>query len=148
MIIDSFSKLEEYALLRPGFAKAAAYLRSVDLQSLSEGRYEIDGEAVYMTVTEAALREEADAPLEAHDRYIDIQIVIAGTERYGWAPRASCRSRKGAYSPEKDIVFYGDRPSGLVTLEAGGMAVFFPSDAHAPLIGRGTVRKCIVKVRS
>ncbi len=131
----------------PRFAKAAAYLQAADLESLAEGRYEIDGSDVFMTIVETALRDEADAPLEAHDRYADVQIVVRGTERFGWKNRTGCKPDRNGYRADKDIVFFTDRPSTFVTLSAGAMAVFFPSDAHAPLIGEGTVRKCIVKVR-
>jgi len=147
MVIDMLAALGDYAPLNARFAKAAAYLKTVDLDSLSEGRYEIDGSDVFMTIVETALREEAAAPLEAHDRYADIQIVVRGTECFGWKNRRRCKPDKDGYRPDRDIVFFTDRPSGFLTLSAGEMAVFFPSDAHAPLIGEGTVRKCIVKVR-
>lgn len=147
MVIDMLAALGDYASLNARFAKAAAYLQTVDLDSLAEGRYEIDGSDVFMTIVETALREETAAPLEAHDRYADVQIVICGTERFGWKNRGRCKPDKDGYRSDRDIVFFTDRPSCFLTLSAGEMAVFFPSDAHAPLIGEGTVRKCIVKVR-
>ena len=74
-------------------------------------------------------------------------IVLSGEEGYGWRSIASCTAPRGTYCAERDILFYDDRPDTFLTLRPGGMAVFFPSDAHAPLIGSGEVRKCIVKVR-
>ena len=147
MIVDMLSGLGDYASSNPRFAKAAAYLQAADLESLAEGRYEIDGSDVFMTIVESALRDEADAPLEAHDRYADVQIVVRGTERFGWKNRAGCKPDRNGYRADRDIVFFTDRPSGFVTLSAGTMAVFFPSDAHAPLIGEGTARNCLVNVR-
>lgn len=147
MIADTLSRLESYTVLHPLFARVAAYLRQNDLGVLPDGRYEIDGNDLFLTLTRSPLRPERDAPLEAHRRYIDIQIVLEGEERFGWKSTDGCIRPAGEYSAERDIVFYEDLPDGFLSLSAGQMAVFFPSDAHAPLIGRGEVRKCIVKVR-
>ena len=76
-----------------------------------------------------------------------IANACTGEEGYGWRSVASCTAPRGTYCAERDILFYDDRPDTFLTLRPGGMAVFFPSDAHAPLIGSGEVRKCIVKVR-
>ena len=84
----------------------------------------------------------SDLNLMADGRY-----EISGEEGYGWRSVASCTAPRGTYCAGRDILFYDDRPDTFLTLRPGGMAVFFPSDAHAPLIGSGEVRKCIVKVR-
>ncbi len=94
------------------------------------------------------MRDPDDAPLEVHDKYIDIQIVLSGRETFGWAARPALVSARGEFDTQKDIQFFDDSPSLRFTLGAGEFAVFFPSDAHAPLIGRGRVRKCIIKVRA
>ena len=138
MILDAVSRLDRYAALNPLFLRAAEYLRR---------RYEISGEDAFLTLTRSSLRLATEAPLEAHRLYADIQIVLSGEEGYGWRSIASCTAPRGTYCAERDILFYDDRPDTFLTLRPGGMAVFFPSDAHAPLIGSGEVRKCIVKVR-
>ena len=128
MILDTVSRLDRYAALNPLFLRVAEYLRRSDLNLMADGRYEISGEDAFLTLTRSSLRLSTEAPLEAHRLYADIQIVLSGEEGYGWRSVASCTAPRG-------------------TLRPGGMAVFFPSDAHAPLIGSGEVRKCIVKVR-
>ena len=138
--------LDGYVSVWPAFARAASFICGTDLASLADGRYEIDGRRVFMTIATSPMRPAEEAPLEAHDRYADIQIVLSGSETYGWADRQSLSSPRGEFDAAADIVFYDDSPTRFFTLQAGEMTVFMPSDAHAPLIGAGSVRKCIVKV--
>lgn len=147
MILDSLANIELYNSMNKHFAKTCEYLRSVDLTTLAEGKYPIDGDNVFMLVNERDLKKPADAALEIHNEYIDIQIVVKGTEGFGWKDRALCTAPRGEYSAEKDILFYEDKPSTYFTLNGGEIAIFFPGDAHAPLVGEGHVRKAIVKVR-
>lgn len=147
MILDSLANLDFYGPLNGRFAKALAYLRGADLEALEEGKYEIDGEEIYMMISERELKNKADAAMEAHDRYIDIQVVITGREGFGWKDRSLCTAPRGEMNTAKDILFYDDAPTTYVELSAGQAAIFFPDDAHAPLVGEGKVKKCVVKVK-
>ena len=147
MIFDSTANATLYLSLNERFEKAFAYLIKTDLVAAEPGNYEIDGENIYAIVMERELKKADEALLEVHDRYIDIQLVAVGSESFGWRDRHTCASPRGEMDTAKDILFYDDRPKSVVTLTAGQFAIFFPGDAHAPLIGEGTVKKCVVKVR-
>ena len=96
----------------------------------------------------ACTRPAAEAQLEVHRRFVDVQVILRGTDRMGWAPLAACRHEAQAYDPERDIAFFHDAPAACVDVPAGHLAVFFPEDAHAPLIGGGeTVHKLVFKAR-
>lgn len=147
MIVDSLSQAKLYDTLNPYFAKAFEYIATIDTQTIAEGRYAIDGDNVFMMVVDnKPLKNRADAALEAHDKYIDIQLVVCGAEGFGWKQRALCTAPRSEMDTQKDIIFYDDAPSTYVTLGAGEFVIFFPEDAHAPLVGEGTVKKCIIKV--
>lgn len=146
MILDAVSNGEFYNTLNPRFAKAFAYLKTIDPAAMAEGKYEIDGKEIFMSVVERDLKTPEEAALEVHDKYIDIQIVVAGQESFGWKDRKVCASPRGEISVEKDILFYDDKPSTYFTLQPGEFAIFFPGDAHAPLVGQGRIKKCIIKV--
>ena len=45
------------------------------------------------------------------------------------------------------MILYADRPTSWLHLVPGQVAVFFPEDAHAPIIGEGKIRKMIGKVK-
>ncbi len=147
MIIDSANKLTEYIDINPLLGVVAEYLNSNDLTMMPDGRYHIEGDRAYMDVGDYALRDEACARAEAHNRYMDIQIVIQGKETYGWADRARCYDVLET-DEQADLVFFGDFPTKFFVVDSGEMAVFLPSDVHMPCLGQGpgNVRKAIVKV--
>ena len=147
MVLDTLTNLPSYNALNSHFAKVCAYLKEAHLSGLPEGRYPIDGDNAYLMISERDLKKPADAALEVHDRYIDIQIVLSGREGCGWKDRSRCAAPRGAMNTEKDVMFYDDEPSTYFTLGEGEIGIFFPQDAHAPLVGDGRVKKAVVKVK-
>jgi len=146
MIIDNVKNLAFYTALNSRFAQVANYLSTTDLDSLSEGKFEIDGQRIHVSIMERELKTKENAPLEAHDRYIDIQIVLRGEESFGWSARSTCHAPRGAMDTTKDIVFFDNEPQTWFTLQPGAMAIFFPNDAHAPMVGGGKIKKAVIKV--
>jgi YhcH/YjgK/YiaL family protein len=146
MILDRLENAERYVRLNPAFAPAFRFLQRADLGQLAAGRHEVDGDRIYAVVARDKGRRRAEAKLEAHRKYIDIQFVVAGNEEMGWTPLASCGAVSVPYNPQKDIEFFGGDPDVWLPVGPGAFAVFFPDDAHAPLVGTGTIHKVIVKV--
>lgn len=146
MILDILENADRYAALNGGFARAFDFLRRPDLNDLPAGRYEIDGERVFAVVAEEQGRAKEEANLETHREYIDIQLVLDGTDEMGWRPASSCVQPSTDYDPERDIRFFADGPEAWITVCSGAFAVFFPEDAHLPLISAGRIRKVVVKV--
>lgn len=144
MILDSLHSTALYKSIHPRFATAFDYFLANPNQQ--DGVYEIAGRDIYITYTSGALRQPCEAMLEAHDRYIDIQIVLSGSETYGFAPRGALKTVSGESDPDRDLVFYTDPIKNMVPVHAGQFVIFFPSDAHAPLLGHGMIRKAIIKV--
>ncbi|MDR3183837.1 MAG: YhcH/YjgK/YiaL family protein [Prevotellaceae bacterium] len=147
MIIDSLLGLERYFSMHPGFEKAYHFLRRQPLEQLAEGRHVINGENIYANVSESRGKAPEAAKLEVHDSYIDIQIVVKGQETMGWRDRRHCKMLNTAYDETKDMALYDDLPEVFFTIEPENIVIFFPSDAHAPMIGEGIIRKIIVKVK-
>jgi len=155
MILDTLATADRYTSLHPAFARAFAYLRDAnwaELLSAAEGaarhstRHAIDGDRVYVSIDHVDGRGREAARLEAHRRYIDVQFTIDGHEEIGWKPLGDCAVTAIAYDDAKDVMVFSDRPDSWLSLPAGHFAIFFPDDAHAPLAGRGTLKKAIVKI--
>ena len=146
MISDILENSGRYTALQAGFAEAFAFLQRTDLPQLAVGRYEIDGERVFAMVAKDRGRGKDEAQLEIHEKYIDIQLVLAGTDEMGWRPRALCHQPSGPYDPDGDIRFFVDPPTSLLFVQPGMFAVFFPEDAHLPLISSEVIHKVVVKV--
>lgn len=127
---------------------ATEFAEKNDLNSLAPGRHDIDGDNCYVNIVETKLRPAEQAKLEAHDKYIDVQIPLSGSESFGTKPRFMCTAPEGEMDPVNDIMFFSDPIEEIVTVEAGQTIVFPPFMAHAPLIGEGPIRKAIFKVKA
>lgn len=148
MILCAIADFPRWTGLHPRFLALARFLEEADLGSLPEGRSPIDGEHLFALVSRAA-QARPEAPLEAHRTYIDVQVILAGVDLMGWAPLSACQEVSVPYDAGRDIAFFGDKPQSLVPVPGGHLAIFFPEDAHAPLIGEAaTVHKLVFKVRA
>jgi len=146
MILDVLEKVNSYSTLHKGFSKAFEFLLRPDLKELPEGKYEIDGERVYAMVSKESGRNREDALLETHEKYIDIQLVLAGTDTMGWKSKSLCKKPSTAYDQEEDIQYFADEPDTWIATKSGAFVIFFPEDAHMPLISSGQLHKVVVKI--
>lgn len=146
MILDVLENAPRYFALNPCFAKAFAFLAQVGLKDLPVGKYAIDGERIYATVAREEGRSQEAALLETHEKYIDIQLILAGTDTMGWKPKTLCQQPTSKYDPQADIQFFADQPDAWLATESGAFAIFFPEDAHMPLISSGQIHKVVVKI--
>lgn len=152
MILD---RLEHAAMYRPlgkTIAAALDYLRRADLSKAPDGRHELDGQRLFVMVQQYQTKPLAEATWEAHRQYIDVQYVIQGAERIGYAALRDNVPVQRPYDAEKDVIFF-DAAGDFVSLRVGDFAIFAPHDIHAPGLALspsgalGTVRKAVVKCR-
>ncbi len=146
MILDIIENAHRYLVMNDGFPEAFAFLLRPELKELAVGKYEIDGERVYAMVSKDMGLEKEDALLETHEKYIDIQLILAGTDDIGWKPKALCKHPSGEYDQTSDLQFFTDKPNTWLSIESGEFAIFFPEDAHMPLISSGQIHKVVVKI--
>jgi YhcH/YjgK/YiaL family protein len=146
MILDHVDQAARYAHLHPLFAKAFDFLRTTDLAALAPGRHELGGDTMYVSVDQKSGRGRKGARLESHQKYIDIQVTVSGSEEIGWRRTANCAKITEAFKPHNDIQFYGDDPVAWIAVPPKHFVIFWPEDAHAPLAGKGELQKVIVKI--
>ena len=146
MILASLAEADRYFALHPLFPPAFAFLRDTDLKALAPGKHSVQGEQLFVIVEACAGRTRADAKLECHRRYIDIQLVLEGIDEMGWKPVAACVDPATDYDAARDIRLFNDTPSSWAATSPGSFCLFYPEDAHAPLVGAGMIRKVVVKV--
>lgn len=148
MIIDSVQNAAKYFSLHPNFKTAFDYVNQNDISSLEEGAFEIaENLKLIVIVGEGATREESIKGFECHDQNIDIQISIQGPETFAWKPREKCVIPNGEYNYERDVRFFHDKPDMFFELQEKQFAILFPEDVHAAMIGEGTLKKIVVKVK-
>jgi len=146
IIINKLEHAERYFSMHPAFEKAFAFLRQDGLAELPAGRQQIDGDSLFSIISKGPGRSRSEAKLEAHRKFIDIQYIIAGTDEMGFKPTADCKVIDTEYDADKDIMFFKDQPDSWVPVPTGSFVIFFPKDAHAPLISSGEVHKVVLKI--
>ncbi len=134
MVHCKISELHQHAHLHPNFRSLFNLLEILCQESLQPGHIEIDGHYIFINIDTVAGRTPEESPLESHQRYIDIQIPLNGPETFGYKPTDHCSDIKLAFDADRDIAFYNDKPSELITVNPGEAIIFFPEDAHAPCI--------------
>lgn len=151
MIIDSLSHSADYLGLHPLFPAAFEYLRHFD-PATPDGKYELDGKRLYAMVQRYDTAPEAAKAWEAHRVYADIQYIVSGREKIGYAPVEELESSI-AYNDLKDMEkFTGEKAIHAVMnlLSAGNFAVYLPQDGHKPgcaVEQPEPVVKVVIKVR-
>ncbi len=128
--------------------KAFAYLKNTDLDKIAKGKYPIDGDNVFASVTADSSKDFDKTNWESHRKYIDIQYVINGEEMIGIFPASKATITK-EYDEKRDAANYS-ADGKLYTALPGTFFIFFPSDAHRPNItpgGNKVVKKIVIKVK-
>lgn len=146
MIIDQIFNSPLYYALHPGIKPAFEFLKQTDLSTLNVGRIEIDGQNLYAMLQQYTSKPREQAAWEAHRRYIDLQVVLQGTENIGYANIS--RLSQGEYDTNKDFLpLFGE--GDFLTLQKGNFALLFPQDAHMPGLAIGSpapVKKIVLKI--
>ena len=146
MILDSLKNAALYESVHPRFKKAFEFLQNTDLASLALGKMELDGADLFINVQEVVGKSAAEAKMETHKCYIDIQVPITASETMGWIAVGQLKQTTQEYSAEKDVAFFADKATTFLNVQPYEFAIFFPEDAHQPCIGKGQHKKVIVKV--
>lgn len=141
------SEMKHDLEVNPYFRKAMEYARVTDLSKLPLGKHVLDSTNLWLTIMEIPLKTREEAKLEAHDEYIDIQIPLSGDEEFGVKARSKCVRPSKPFDKAADIIFFEDTPDKYVVVKAFEPVVFPPELSHAPLIGKGVLRKAVFKVR-
>ncbi len=148
MIIDTLQNASKYFSLHPLFAQAFEYIQATDLQNVPDGKIEIaEGLKAIFANAPGKTAEASISKFECHNKSIDIQFCINGTETIGWKPREKCNVENGGYNDEKDVQLYKEQPDMYFQLTNGQFVIFFPEDVHAPMIGESEIKKLVIKVR-
>ena len=147
MIVDEIKQAGEYFDLGERIQSALRFLMENNLEELSPGRHTIEEEHVFAMVESYQTKSMEAGFWEAHIKHLDVQCVLSGEERLGYAPISALSA--GPYDDEKD--FYKLEGSGdFITLRPGMFAILKPQDAHMPGIAireSHQVKKMVIKVR-
>jgi len=127
-------------------------LAEVDIQAFLPGRHDL-GNGNFMNVDEGKTMAAAEQLMEAHEKYVDIQMVISGNEYIGYQPLCNAGECVEWY-PESDGYKYAPKLSEDIKIRmipGATFAVFMPGDGHRALCAPDgiskPIRKVILKIR-
>lgn len=150
-VINKVEFAKRYHSNKAAWDKAFVFLKNTDFTRLRSGKYPIDDENVFATISEGPPREISNSKWEAHQNYTDIHFVVKGKEKIGIIPVEKIKSHGAEeYSLAKDIGFYTTDRGKFYIAEPGLFHIVTPTEAHNPankVEGFDGVKKVVVKVR-
>lgn len=154
MISGNIYEHSNPAILPAALVKAVEYLKTHDLVNHETGRFPLDGDRMILQVLDVTTGAREGLRPEVHRKYVDVQFLAAGgPERIGWYPDLGDNEiDEDLLDTPRDIRFYKNNPAareGVIEMQPGSYAMFFPWDVHIPAIAVGEsayVRKIVIKV--
>lgn len=163
MIYDKIKNIELYKGLSDDIYAGLKYLKEMSPDT-APGTYEINPR-VKAIVSEYTTKTINEHGYEAHQKNIDIQYLLKGTEKIACLPVDELQETQ-PYNPDTDAAFYESnlrpstsdlrpltsdlRPLTLDLRPLTSFALFFPQDAHMPQLcidAPEEVKKVVIKVK-
>ena len=146
MILASNSAALDYRGIHPNLDLALEHVTPEFLSALGEERVELKGEEVYCTKFTYETVPDEEAFFEAHRLYLDIHLMLSGSERVELASPAALEQ----FDHQGDFYAYRGEGRHSLVLSPGDFLVVFPDDAHKIKMrvdGRATVSKAVFKIK-
>ena len=150
MIISSLTSPNFKVGLPKVIAEVCDYLNTLDLNALENGRHDINDQ-IYMNVMEPETAEPSSKKAELHHEYLDVQVLIRGTENIEVGANYPDLSKYESYNKADDYQLCEDIDDKFtVTMKPKMFAVFYPYEPHKPccVVNGKTekIKKLVVKV--
>lgn len=126
MIIERIERLEHYQSILPNLDKALTTMQGIAEWKEGE-RYPFDGGFLFFQ--SGNTKPLSEAQFEAHRKYIDIQVVLKGSE-YVALEDLSNLSVAIPYSEDRDVEKYEGATQHVMKITESMAYVLFPWDAH------------------
>jgi YhcH/YjgK/YiaL family protein len=131
MVFDSIKNYKLYTKLSPRIAQALKIAAETDFNKLENDKYPVDGDNLFYTVQRYKTGPTLEK-VEAHRKYIDIQLMANGQERMGVDSITGLKN-VDPYSKEKDIEFFkAEKSISYIDMPQGSFVILWPGDAHMP----------------
>lgn len=150
MIISSLTSPNFKVGLPKIITEVCDYLNTLDLNTLENGRHDINDQ-IYMNVMEPETAEPSSKKAELHHEYLDVQVLIRGTENIEVGANYPDLSKYESYNEADDYQLCSDIDDKFtITMKPKMFAVFYPYEPHKPccVVNGKTekIKKLVVKV--
>ena len=125
------------------------YLAKTDLLSIPKGKHKIPGSDLVVSVEDSKNEPLEKRRSESHNKHIDFQYVVKGTERFGiidhYSSTPNCQ-----YRPDVIHYDYDRRKARFFDSTPADFFIFFPRDWHIAKVANDTsdqaIRVIVIKV--
>jgi YhcH/YjgK/YiaL family protein len=147
MIVGKLTDIVKRGNLDDRLLERLQFLVETDFSSYSAGRYEGDKDWFFL-INEYETKSVEECFFEAHKKYLDIQFIIEGKEKFA-IDHIDRQDVKEEYDPNRDIMVLEGNVDSIFTMYPGDVMILFPEDSHMPAIKveeKDKIRKVVLKV--
>ena len=145
MILAKREDAGQYLGIHPALDRALSMLTEDFLSAVTPEVLRLDGDRLYVSRCDYITQPEEDAFFEAHRRYLDIHVLLAGEERVDIARPDTLE----LFEHRDDFYAFRGRAEQSVILRSDNFLVVFPGDAHRIRLqtdGPCAVSKAVFKI--
>ncbi|PWI32434.1 DUF386 domain-containing protein [Vibrio albus] len=114
-----------------------------------EGKYALTDDRIFVMINATTTEPTEERAAEIHKKYIDIQIVLEGEERFGYSNQLD-DSFKSLEKLENDVLFIENvTHENYIDLYVGDFVVFYPEQIHRPQCAVNKpmpIKKAVIKI--
>ena len=148
MIFGNVQNLKEYLCMEDGIFECFNYAKENNLSAYDRGCHEIDAKRIFVNIVEYETVKPEDRFWEAHREYLDVHLMLEGTERIDLNFIQNMDVKE--YAAKDDFLQMDGEKNGSVILKPGDFLVCYPTDAHRTAIAvdkQENIKKAIFKVK-
>lgn len=150
MIICKLKELDQYQLdLTHSLIVLKDYILKNKVDLFKKGKFEIDSNSFFGIGLEYDTKPASECVWEAHQQYLDVHYMLAGSEIVEVAHIDNAQAQEG-YNKEHDYQIFETQQSVNVTLNTGDLLILTPQDVHKTsicLTDPNAIRKIVFKIK-
>ena len=150
MMSDELRSLPS-AGLHPVLQQALTLAVAANPQEKTPGRYELQGDNIFMNVMQFATQSPEQKKAELHREYIDIQVLLSGEERILFGMTDSARQCEEMHVEDDYQLCSQIADEQAMVLKPGRFVIFMPGEPHKPgcvVQAPMDIKKVVIKVRA
>ena len=150
MMSDELRSLPS-AGLHPVLQQALTLAVAANPQEKTPGRYELQGDNIFMNVMQFATQSPEQKKAELHREYIDIQVLLYGEERILFGMTDSARQCEEMHVEDDYQLCSQIADEQAMVLKPGRFVIFMPGEPHKPgcvVQAPMDIKKVVIKVRA
>jgi len=129
MIFDKIENINRYQLPQEGFEELKIFLASFDLNAFKKGKFDINGEQLFGIGLEYNTKLAEECLWEAHQKYIDIHMILEGEEKIYINDISNTKLTK-TYDKKDDYALFEGEKKDSILLKSGEFLILYPNEVH------------------